>query len=654
MSSVVSIGTFGSSASTPLLSSRNERPSTSRGAHADIESLPHAGTAMPVARGSGHFLSRLRSYGTMNRLPRNASSAKWFAFGGTVRKTAAGLTSSDRMTQSIFDMLNADRDFQEIVAGMTVAPGTSLHFSLPEEGMDECYRLLRSAYPAPEHVELRAPGRNEPDATAFNEVEDMLPQLTFVLIDVKKRGRAAFSETAAMNDHGTEIRPYERMAQLKYVVRSETHAELAALVQERLANGQEELVVRHVAAQFLARTFKSSSAWGPLMASVTLTAGLSYLLEEKAVGRFSKAIFAKEMAELGLTEITRLVYAKAPGYKRLLDVLVKALPSTILEGLDLLIVKSAMKAIANEPVTWEYISSQLGEAGLGGMVAALLSMPDKADPFIRLKSETVADVIAPLAGALATIGSAFMVTKMLYKQSQKTPAALLELYGPEGPLALPDTVKDQDTLREHVTALASEGLNSGGPAVNRASILLAGILGIALNQATRPLPESLRETIKLTINMPVELWTLNLAGSVHRKLGGEKTLRAELLALTEQAAMEPGAAKPDTDISLARAGELASKTGEQIANAIYAVWAWLWFGVLTAAANRTPAAPSRRVPYDNFRFSPAGATAGAGGAAPAEMPPMEADSRSQPPGTAHSMQDEPGARPPQIQRRASV
>ncbi|HEY8606155.1 MAG TPA: hypothetical protein VIM12_03440 [Noviherbaspirillum sp.] len=483
--------------------------------------------------------------------------------------------------------------------GLTIAPEETLTFSFPPDDMEQCFRLMQAAYGPAEEIRVAVAGAPV-GTTETMKIEKGVQKLLVMMVDIKNRGPSALKPEARIGIDGSTFHPYALLSRLQYQVTSSKDPGVGRMAQCRLAGDRyRDVCVRHVCSHFIDRLGDPEFAFKELLASVSMTAVGSTLFEKVLKHVITQSIFAKELAESGRDEVTEDILRQAPWIKRLLEVLNRAMPSLLLEPLDLLVVGASLRKIAGEEVSLKSMLADIPNALKGGLIAFLLALPDKAGDFSEEALGQAARYVSSLVTApLAAFGGGAGLVLTLGELDYMTQAAVLGMYDSEGPLKLPAFIHDNETLRAHMEALTRE-VHGIAPdtSIGRLSIPLAYLAGMGVDAGTRFLPPWAADVIKFAVNQPIELWTLN-AGVAISKLWKKGALRDELQTITRQA-QENVIAPFDVRTSL------ASRLGETVISGTFALYeaggnvplSLLHSLGLTSAP---PQLTSARVPYDAF------------------------------------------------------
>jgi hypothetical protein len=500
-------------------------------------------TALPAS--ASHRYNH-RSWVHASKVANDDDEHVWRTISGPVRKDDKGrLSSTDKTVNGKLQLLNRSRAFRAKVREMEIAADETLTFSLPVDEIEQVYQLFKKEYGPIDEVSITG---TEEEGQRTAEIEDGVLKFLVVMVEIKNRGKAALKADASMESIvAGQAHPYDVLTPIKYQVTAKNSEALASAVQDGLADAKhEEAMVRHVSSHFIDRLSNSEYVVKPLIGSLIWTAVVSTLFEAKIpifgmsipdiTDKITKKIFAKEMKELGVEEVTREVRALAGWFKRLSEVGNRALPYLLGEPGDMLFIGSAMRRMRRLPVTLQTIWNDVPNALEGGLMAWLLALPDEAKPFIEDAIGSGADYLAGAVTApLAAFGGGFGLIIKLATAAYLSEAGVLEMYGETGPLALPDTVKDQAALQKHVSGLTNEAFNiNPDTAIGRKSIIIAYFAGMGVDIAGAFLPPWAKKALKLALNEPIELWTMNF-GVYFAKSDQEGLLMKELQTIMEQA-----------------------------------------------------------------------------------------------------------------------
>lgn len=528
----------------------------------------------------------------------------WRTFSGPVSKDARGrLSSTDKTVDGMLRLLNRSKAFRAKVREMEITPGETLTFSLPADEMEQVYQLFKKEYGPIEEVSIKGTAA---EGTRTEEIEDGLVKFLVMMVEIKNRGKAALKNDARMESIVSgDARPYAVLSSVKYQVTAKGNEALANLVQEGLADARhEEAMVRNVSSHFIDRLSNAEYVVKPLIGSLIWTAIVSAIFEaplSNVTERISRAIFAKEMKELGVTEVTRGVRSLASRSKRFLEVGNRGLPYLLGEPGDMLFIGSAMRRMRKLPVTLRTILNDGPDAALGGFMAWLLALPDEAKPFIKDAMGNAADYLAGTVTApLAAFGGGFGLIIKLAVAAYLSEAGVLDMYGEAGPLALPATVQNQADLQEHVSGVTNEGFNiNPDTAIGRKSIIIAYFAGMGVDIAGAYLPPWAKKALKLALNEPIELWTMNFGVHV-AKSEQEGLLMKELQTIMEQAR------KKEITPFDARTTILA-RIGDGMIRGMFNLYEGVKIGItpeawlqLAGIRQHRPLARRNQVPYENF------------------------------------------------------
>ena len=490
----------------------------------------------------------------------------WPGLSGTVSKGADGsLASADnKAINSLFQYLNHDDNFKEVMKSVDISPGQKVTFSMPEE-MDSCYDALSNSSEVQQVFLRRAANSPELEKVSMGEDEgedegEGVNTLIAKLLRVKEVGSKAFKDNARIDGYPL-MSPYDALAQMVPTLSFSDNEAATNVCKETLDalktaphKAFHDYCAKTATEFALHRAQHAEQTWGALALSVALSATLGVLLEMMAGNLITRKIFEEKLAEQGkaslveelFKDVTEEMLPTATGTQKFLTVLAHDWQMLPVESADTLVVLSALQAIREGQTKDQQKSGTIMKDALGrlpdalmaGAISVIGSLPDKAMELYT--AETWKQIFGKLLPKVVTSGVSVLscasgLFPELGEAKYKMQAALLEMHV-NGDMAWPEGLdsNDPEAKKKYICALTESTLNiDPATGIGRASIM--GALGISTVAAAASfsIPAQIMNVLNLVFFNPVETWTLNLIALV-RNSGNDNKLENEVAKIANE------------------------------------------------------------------------------------------------------------------------